>query len=139
MGLKGSYAPFDGRTLGKYRPDEKRIILSTSDAAVWFHELSHAVHNTFERLRPGMLQRAEITAELSSAVLLELSGITGYQHSAYKYIRHFSQGKDDTAVMQTIMTVLSDVEKVVGIIWNAGAESAETAGAAFTTPDRFSA
>ena len=122
LGLKVSYAPFDGRALGKYRQSDNSLLLSSQDAAVYFHEVAHAVHNTFETLRPGILCRAEITADLSSAVLLEMIGCSGYRHSAYEYIRHYSQGKDDKTVLQTMLAVLSDVEKIVGIIWNAAAD-----------------
>ena len=85
-------------------------------------KILYAVHNTFEPLRPGILCRAEITAELSAACLAEMTGCSGYRHSAYEYIRHYSQGKDDKTVLQTMMAVLADVEKIVGIIWNAAAE-----------------
>ena len=122
LGLKVSYAPFDGRALGKYRPDSNSLLISSTDSIVYFHEVAHAVHNTFEPLRPGILCRAEITAELAAACLSEMTGCSGYRHSAYEYICHYSQGKDDKTVLQTMMAVLSDVEKIVGIIWNAAAE-----------------
>lgn len=129
LGLKISYAPFDGRALGKYRPDSNQILLSSQDAAVYFHEVAHAVHNSFEPLRPTILARCEITAELSGACLSEMTGCRGYRHSAYEYIRHYSQGKDDKTVLQTMMAVLADVEKIVGIIWNAAAEETPIAEA----------
>ena len=125
LGLKVNYAPFDGRALGKFRTSDNSLFLSSADASVYFHECAHAVHNSFEPLRGGFLQRAEITAELSSAVLLELSHINGYQHSAYEYIRHYCKDKDDKTVLQTMLHLLADVEKIVNIIWNAATEATE--------------
>ena len=126
LGMKVSYAPFDGRALGKFRQSDNSLTISSSDPFVLYHEMAHFCHNTFEPLRGGFLQRAEITAEISASTLCELTGVTAYRHSAYEYIRHYSQGKDDKTVLQTMMSVLSDVEKIVGIIWNAAAEETPT-------------
>ena len=123
LGIDVSFAPFDGRALGWFRPEGNRILLSAADAAVYYHELAHAVHHTFEKLRPGILQRAEITAELASAVLCELTGVSGYEQQTYAYIQHFAAEKDDKSVLQAMLGVLTDVEKIVGLIWDAATET----------------
>ena len=126
LGLKVSYAPFDGRALGRYRPHDQHIFLSSSDHGVWFHELAHAAHFTFETRRHGILQHLEICAELSAAVLLELTNISGYQHASFEYIKRYCADKDDQSVLKNILAVLSDVERIVNIIWDAAAEATET-------------
>lgn len=123
--MKVSYSPFDGRALGKFRQNDKSLTISSQDPFVLYHEMAHFCHNTFETLRPGILCRAEITAELSAAVLCQITGISGYQHSAYDYIRHYAKGKDDKTVLQTMLSVLSDVEKIVSMIWDAATDATE--------------
>lgn len=121
LGLKVSYQPFNGRALGSYSPGTKQIKLSAQDAFVFFHELAHAVDNQIEVIRPGRLAVAEITAEMTAAVLCELQGITGYQSSTYDYIRHYSTSKEPQAILQAIMSVAGRVEEIVTTVLDTSA------------------
>lgn len=79
LGLSVSYQPLRSKYLGRYTPSTKTIELCSEDAPVYYHELSHAVHNTFVDLKAYDKAKAEIVAEFSACVLCELSGISGYQ------------------------------------------------------------
>lgn len=113
LGLEVDYRPISGNYLGKYNKINRRITLCAQDAFVYFHELAHAVHDTFEPLELGKRDTQEIIAEMSAAVLCRLQGIIGYEAQAYKYICHFIHDKEPGAILRTIMGVLNDVEKVV--------------------------
>ena len=68
--------------------------------------------------------KAEVVAEFSAVVLCSLSDIHGYEDQAYKYIRHYC-GKDEKkpeGVMKRILSVLSDVEKIVNIVLEASSD-----------------
>lgn len=113
LGIRVRYQPFGGRYLGAFRPGKAEIELASQDAFVFFHEMAHAAHHQIEPLRPGVLARAEAVAEISACVLCHLQGIVGYEHSAYRYVASYAEEKSPDGVMQFVMAVLSDVEKVV--------------------------
>ena len=120
LGLKVEYRPMRSNYLGKYVSNTKSIELDSQDAVVYYHELSHAVHDTFVDLKTYDKAKAEIVAEFSAVTLCELSGISGYQSQGYDYIRHYCAGdaKPET-VLKKIMGVLNDVEKIVSIVLDA--------------------
>ena len=120
LGLSVSYQPLRSKYLGRYTPSTKTIELCSEDAPVYYHELSHAVHNTFVDLKTYDKDKAEIVAEFSACVLCELSGISGYQWQGYKYIERYCGTTDKPeTVLKKIMGVLNDVEKIVSIILDA--------------------
>lgn len=120
LGLKVEYRPMRANYLGKYVSNTKSIELDSQDAVVFYHELSHAVHDTFVDLKSYDKAKAEIVAEFSAVTLCELSGISGYQSQGYDYIKNYCAGdaKPET-VLKKIMGVLNDVEKIVSIVLEA--------------------
>ena len=120
LNLKIAYRPMRGDYLGRYTSSagNQMIQLCSQDAVVYYHELSHAVHNTFVDLRLYDPDKAEVVAEFSAVVLCALSDIHGYENQAYRYIQHYCK-KDEQkpeGVMKKIMSVLADVEKIVNIV-----------------------
>ena len=123
LGLSVNYQPLRSKYLGRYTPSTKTIELCSEDAPVYYHELSHAVHNTFVDLKTYNKDKAEIVAEFSACVLCQLSGISGYQWQGYKYIERYCGATDKPeTVLKKIMGVLNDVEKIVSIVLEATEE-----------------
>ena len=119
LNIKVEYRPMQGNFLGRYmsKTKMKKIELCSQDASIYFHELAHAVHNTFVDLATYDKDKAEIVAEFSACVLSELSGVSDYQFQGYEYIKRYCGGEDKPeVVLKKIMGVLNDVEKIVGII-----------------------
>ena len=118
LGIKVSYAPLYRNALGTFRPGSNSIQLYATDAQVYFHELSHAIHNSFKPLY--RLDRAvcEIVAEFSSLVLCELQGIHGYEFQGFQYLADYAKATEDKpeVVIRKINSVLNDVEKIVNIV-----------------------
>ena len=122
LGLIVEYQPLRGNYLGRYTSSTETIELCSSDAHVYYHELSHAVarQNKFPSHTGNDKNAAEIVAEFSSCVLCELSGISGYQFQGYEYIKHYCGTSDKPeTILKKIMGLLNDVEKIVSIVLNA--------------------
>ena len=121
LNLKVAYRPMRGDYLGRFSSRNNQLELCSQDAVVYYHELAHAVHNTFVDLRVYDPDKAEVIAEFSAVVLCALSDIHGYESQAYRYIQHYCK-KDEQkpeGVMKKIMSVLSDVEKIINIVLDA--------------------
>lgn len=117
LGIKVSYIPMLGNYLGQFNMRSNSIKLCSEDAIVYFHELSHAVHNTFVDLRKCDHAVAETVAEFSAVVLAHIQGITGFEHQGWEYIQEATKTKGNPEeALKFIMQCLSDVEKVVSII-----------------------
>lgn len=120
LGITVEYRPMRGKYLGRFTPSTETIQLCAEDAVVYYHELAHAVHNTFVDLKTYDKAKAEIVAEFCAVTLCELSGIGGYQWQGYEYIKRYCGGvtKPET-VLKKIMGVLNDVERIIKIVLNA--------------------
>lgn len=107
-----TYRPGNGSAYGFYAwgQERKRIVLHTHDIKTWFHELGHAIHNSFRQLKGGQNAEQEIVAELFSATMCELHGVEGYHSHAWQYIRHYSD-EDPRQALRNIFRVLADVEE----------------------------
>lgn len=120
LGIKVSYVPMLGNYLGQFNMRSNSIKLCSEDAVVFFHELAHAVHNTFVDLRKCPHDVAETVAEFSAVVLAQIQGIIGFEHQGWEYIKRATKNKDNPeAALKFIMQCLSDVERVVSIILEA--------------------
>lgn len=120
IGVTVEYRPMRSNHYGRYRSGTKAIELDSQDAVVYYHELAHAVHNTFVDLKTYPKDKAEIVAEFTAVTLCELSGISGYQSQAYEYIKHYCEGDaKPEKVLRKIMGVLNDVKKIVAIVLDA--------------------
>lgn len=115
LGLTVNWQAYNGRAYGCFNPGTKTITLGSEDAFIYFHELAHAVNATFTDLRKD-LNRAEIVADFTAAVLCELQGISGYQYQTYEYIKCYCREKNDNAVIKAVMGILNEAAKIVDII-----------------------
>ena len=123
MGIKVSYSPMLSNFLGRFNMRSNRIQLCSKDAVVFFHELAHAVHNTFTDLQSCPHDVAEVVAEFSAITLAHIQGIKGFERQGWEYIQAVTKSKDTPeAALKFIMQCLADVEKVVSIILNAAEE-----------------
>ena len=114
LGISVEYRLMRANFLGRYSPNTANIQLCSQDTHVYYHELAHAIHNTFVDLKTYDTDKAEIVAEFSSCVLCELTNIRGYETQSYDYIRHYCDGETKPeGVLKKILGVLTDVEKVV--------------------------
>lgn len=114
LGVSVEYRPMRGNFLGRYIASTANIQLCSQDAHVYYHELAHAVHNTFVDLKTYDSDKAEIVAEFTACVLCELTNIRGYGTQGYEYIRRYCGGETKPeGVLKKIMGVLSEVEKIV--------------------------
>lgn len=112
LGISIEYDPLTANYLGKFSRRSNKITLCAKDSFVYFHELAHAVHNTFSPLTKANEAKNEIVAELTAAVLCQLQNIHGYESGAYSYVKHYCKDKDPQAVVKSIMGMLTEVEQV---------------------------
>ena len=118
LGIKIHWKPIDKSrsALGYFRPADKSITLYVEDSAVFYHELGHAIHDTFEPMQSIDGNYAEVVAELVAAILCVMTGKVGYEQQSWDYIQRFTETKDDKATLKAITNVLNTVEKIVNII-----------------------
>lgn len=112
-GVSVKYGPFTQRFYGYFQPGTKTIMLCTHDVKTFFHELSHAVHNTIKPLRGGQHADQEIVAETCAAALCEMYGYEGFIYHGYQYIMNYSKEKSNTGVINEIFKVMNDVHEVL--------------------------
>ena len=125
LGVSVEYRPMRANFLGRYSAGTTSIQLCSQDAHVYYHELAHAVHNTFVDLKTYDPDKAEIVAEFTACVLCELTNIKGYESQGYEYIRHYCGGETKPeGVLKKIMGVLSEVEKIVLRVMKTGENKA---------------
>ncbi|WP_211328207.1 ArdC-like ssDNA-binding domain-containing protein [Thermodesulfitimonas autotrophica] len=94
----------------------KRIVLHSHDVLTWFHELGHAVHNSFRPLRGGQVPEQEIVAEVFAATMCVLYGMPGYLRHAWEYVKAYSS-QDPQQALKAIFRVLSDVAECLKRVW----------------------
>lgn len=124
LGIPVTYMPMCRAALGTYKLNENKVNLYSKDAVVYFHELAHAVeHNFVHNLTTLDGEIAEATAEFAAMVLCQITGIEGYEKQGFEYIARYAGKKKKTdkaeSVLKMIMSIMSDVEKIVNIILDA--------------------
>ena len=124
LGFDVKYEPGNGGCWGSFHIRTGDITLHTHDPKTFYHELAHAVHGTFAELKGGQDPTQEIVAETTSAVLLQLQGVAGYERHNFDYVRSYCRGKEPGQVVKAVMSVLSDVEKIIQIILEAAGSKA---------------
>ena len=122
--IKVSYKPFYDQAYGEYTLSENKITLRSHDANIFFHELAHAVHNTFKRLKSGQHADQEIVAEIVGCTLCEIYGHKGYIWHGFEYIKHYA-GQDTMQALKAVMGVLKDVQRILDLIFEAKEAKAE--------------
>jgi len=94
--FNGNNSPY----AGYYLPGQK-IALGVENLSTWAHELVHAADDKTGNIKLGRGQDPdnEIVAELGGAVLLTILGhdTAADLGGCYKYIEHYSKGKDPAA------------------------------------------
>lgn len=111
-GVDVRYAPKTSSFAGWYSFGSNNITLCSHDEEVFFHELVHAVHNTFEPLRGGQDSRQEIIAEFGAAVLCEIYGYEGYIPNCQKYIEGYAREEAGKAALKVLGTVSKVLEAI---------------------------
>lgn len=124
LGIPVNYVPICKDALGTYHITQDKISLYADNAGVYFHELAHAVeHHYVHNLM--MLDRniAETTAEFAAMVLCQITHVDGYERQGFDYIASYAETKKSVDkyehVLKIIMSIMTDVEKIVNIILNA--------------------
>lgn len=115
LGIDISYVPIANTILGDCTLDGTKIRLNSADPAVFFHELSHAIHARIEGGIIGGQQRGQETvAEFAAAVLMDFYGFTDHTGNAWKYISRYA--KDP---LEAITKALATVEQVLAFLFEA--------------------
>jgi len=112
LGVSVEYAPLIDGTLGFCKTDNSTIKLATHDESIFFHELAHAAHNTFEQSKGKQDPRRETVADLTACVLMGLYGIRDNTGNTWKYIKSYNADP-----LKAIMKALSTIERVLAVIF----------------------
>ncbi len=113
LGIDVQYMPLVD-AFGYCTTDNSKLRLASHDESVFFHELAHAAHNTFEtKVSGGQDPHRETVAELTACILMQTYGIKDTTGNAWKYIEHYN-----TDPVRAIMKALGEVEKVLDVIFN---------------------
>jgi len=109
--------PLDPTKLGDADITGQRIRLGSHSPAVFFHELTHAIHARIDGgLKGGQHTDQETVAEFCTAVLMNFYGYKDHTGNAWQYISRYSDkpleaiGKAMGTVEQ-VLTVLFENEK----------------------------
>ncbi len=108
LGLKINAVRFSGISYGSYNLETKAIKLASPDIEVFLHELSHAVDDRLNGLKPGQHEDQEVTAEFSGAVIGHLMGYKVPLGNVKEYIEHYN--------FKELMGSLSRIERVVNYV-----------------------
>jgi len=101
---------------GYFSHQRKEIALASKEETVFFHELAHAAHKRLVRTNKSQQWKKEIVAELAAAVICQIVGKTSkYLGNNHRYIEHYAK-KANLNPVQGCLKVISDVEKVLGLI-----------------------
>lgn len=108
LGLKIDAVRFSGMAYGSYNLFNKQIKLASPDLEVFLHELSHAVDDRLNGLKPGQRKDQEVTAEFSGAVIGHLMGYKVPLGNVKEYIENYS--------FKELLSSLSRIEKIVNFV-----------------------
>jgi hypothetical protein len=108
LGLKVQPVRFCGSVYGSYNLINKEIRLASPDIEVFLHELSHAVDDRLNGLKPGQKKDQEVTAEFSAAVIAHLMGYRIPLGNVRDYIEGYS--------FRELLSCLTRIEKIVSYV-----------------------
>jgi len=108
LDLKVVPVRFCGTSYGSYNLLNKNIKLASPDIEVFLHELSHAVDDRLNGLKPGQKKDQEVTAEFSAAVIGYLMGYKIPLGNVKEYVENYS--------FKELLNCLSRIEKVVTFV-----------------------
>jgi len=117
FGMKVQYARLGPEMYGATDHTTKTIILASEDWDVFFHELGHATHRSFEpKSGHGQEPEAETVAQLVAATLARLYGRPADSFS-WSYIALYAQSNNPQRVGRLCMRVLDKTKKVLDLIY----------------------
>ena len=115
-GISVKSIPGNQNYYGYFSHHRNEIGLASKEETVFFHELAHAAHKRLVGTNKSQNWKKEIVAELAAAVICQIVGKTSkFLGTNYKYIEHYAK-KANLSPVQGCLKVISDVEKVLGLI-----------------------
>jgi len=108
LGLRVQPVRFCGAVYGSYNLISREIRLASPDIEVFLHELSHAVDDRLNGLKPGQRKDQEVTAEFSAAVIAHLMGYRIPLGNVRDYIEGYS--------FRELMNCLTRIERIVSYV-----------------------
>ena len=117
FGMRVNYLRLSAGVYGMTDYEAKIIALATEDWTVFFHELAHALHRSFEpKSGHGQEPEAETTAQLVAATLARLYGKPADAFS-WTYIAGQAQSANPQSVGRLCMRVLDRAKRVLDLIY----------------------
>jgi len=111
FGMRVQYERLAPGVYGATDYTHKTIVLATEETDVFFHELGHAIHRTFEpKSGHGQEPEAETIAQLVAVTLARLYGSPADSFS-WSYIASYAQSNDPQKVGRLCMRVLARHER----------------------------
>ena len=110
LGVKVDWSALPGGLFGYC--GNGQIELGSYDPEVFFHELAHAAHRTFEEKEvAGQDPKGEAIAEFVATVLMELYDLGDRTGNAWKYIEQYNADP-----LKAIQAAAKEIERVLEII-----------------------
>ena len=117
FGMKVNYLRLSAGVYGLTDYERSIITLATEDWTVFFHELAHAIHRSFEpKTNHGQEPEAETIAQLVAATLARVYGRPADGFS-WTYIASQAQSSSPHQVGRVCMRVLDRAKKVLDLIY----------------------
>jgi hypothetical protein len=118
FGMQVQYQRLAPGMYGATDHTNKTIVLASEDYDVFFHELAHAIHRTFEpKTGHGQEPEAETLAQLVAATLARLYCRPADSFS-WSYIASYAQSNNPQKVGRLCMRVLDRTKKVLELIYS---------------------
>ena len=120
FGMRVNYLRLSAGVYGLTDYERSVITLATEDWPVFWHELAHAIHRTFEpKTNHGQEPEAETIAQLVAATLARLYGRPADGFS-WTYIAQQAKSASPQQVGRLCMRVLDRAKKVLDLIYPNG-------------------
>ena len=118
FGMRVNYLRLSAEVYGLTDYEQHIITLATPDWTVFFHELAHALHRTFEpKTNHGQEPEAETIAQLVAATLARLYGKPDDGFSC-AYIASQAQSSSPPQVGRLCMRVLDRAKRILDLIYS---------------------
>lgn len=119
LNLKVVPVRFCGTSYGSYNLLNKNIKLASPDIEVFLHELSHAVDDRLNGLKPGQKKDQEVTAEFSAA-MNDVQSVSPHPLSA-RFLYSLNASSNNSDERETISTKGFSLSKLIiftACLWN---------------------
>jgi hypothetical protein len=119
FGMEVRYSRLGPGMYGATDHATKTIVLASEEWDVYFHELAHAIHRSFEpKTGHGQEPEAETVAQLVAATLARLYGRPADAFS-WSYVSAYARSSSPQMVGRLCMRVLDRTKKVLDLIYPA--------------------